>query len=156
MVEIGSAAPSFTLVDTTRTAVSLGDFAGKKVVIAFFPGAFTGVCTKEMCTIQDAMAAMNGLDAAVIGISIDSPFANGEFAAKNNITYPLLSDLSHSVIKAYGVEFHNFAGVEGYTTAQRSVFVLDTTGIVRYAWGAENPGIEPDYAAVMAAIEAIA
>jgi peroxiredoxin len=156
MVEIGSAAPAFTLIDTTRTATSLGDFAGKKVVIAFFPGAFTGVCTKEMCTFQDSMTALNGLNAAVLGISIDTPFASAEFAAKNKITYPLLCDLTHSVTKAYGVEFHNFAGVEGYSVAQRSVFVLDQAGIVRYKWVAENPGIEPDYAAVIAAVEAIA
>ena len=156
MVEIGSAAPSFTLVDTTRTATSLSDFAGKTVVLAFFPGAFTGVCTKEMCAIQDSMAAFNGLDASVVGISVDAPFANGEFAAKNKLTFPLLSDYTRTTIANYGVELPNFAGLEGYVAAQRSVFVIDKSGVIRYTWIAENPGIEPDYAAILSVIQTIA
>lgn len=155
MVEIGSTAPAFTLVNSARTATSLGDFAGKKVILVFYPGAFTGVCTKEMCTFQDSMTALNGLDAAVLGISVDGPFANAEFAAKNKLAFPLLSDFTHTVVNAYGVALANFAGVEGYTTAQRSVFVIDKGGVVRFKWVAENPGIEPDYDAVIKAVEAI-
>ena len=155
MVDIGTQAPDFTLVDTARASRSLGEFLGKKTVLAFFPGAFTGVCTKEMCTFQDAMAQLNTLNANVVGISIDGPFASGEFAAKNKITYPLLCDYERSVIKAYGVELQNFAGLQGYTTAQRSIFILDAKGVVRYKWIAENPGIEPDYQAVMGELEKI-
>jgi glutaredoxin-dependent peroxiredoxin len=145
MIEIGRKAPDFTLMDTARAPRSLQEFAGKKTVLAFYPGAFTGVCTKEMCTLQDAMASFNTLDAHVVGISVDSTFANAEFAAKNKIAFPLLSDHARMATKEYGVELHNFAGIDGYTVAQRSVFLLDADGTVRFSWVAENPGIEPDY-----------
>ena len=155
MADIGTKAPDFTLVDSARVPRTLGEFLGKKTVLAFFPGAFTGVCTKEMCTFQDAMAQLNTLNASIVGISVDGPFANGEFAVKNKLQYPLLSDLDRAVTRAYDVEFANFAGVDGYTVAQRSVFLLDSDGVIRYKWIAENPGIEPDYAAIMAEIDKI-
>ena len=149
MITIGSKAPEFTLLDTARTPKSLKDFTGKKTVLAFYPGAFTGVCTKEMCAFQDSIAALNTLDAQVVGISVDSPFANGEFAAKNNLTFPLLSDHARTVTSAYGVELPNFAGIEGYTSAQRSIFILDKDGTVTYKWIADNPGMEPDYTMIV-------
>jgi glutaredoxin-dependent peroxiredoxin len=152
MADLGSKAPDFSLVDTTRTVKTLADFAGRKTVLAFFPAAFTGPCTKEMCTFQDSMAELNGLDAHVVGISVDGPFANAEFAAKNKLDFPLLCDYKAEVVKAYGVVLENFAGLDGYTAAQRAVFVLDPDGVIRYKWVAENPGIEPDYTAVKAAL----
>lgn len=154
-VQVGSKAPSFTLVDTDKKPRSLSEFQGKKLVLAFFPGAFTGVCTKEMCALRDSMARLNELDAQVVGISVDSPFANKGFAEKNNLQFPLLSDYTRTAVKAYGVELPNFAGLEGYTVAQRSVFVLDKDGIVRYAWVAENPGIEPNYEELTKAVSSI-
>ncbi|HXG39095.1 MAG TPA: peroxiredoxin [Bacteroidota bacterium] len=154
-VQVGSKAPSFTLVDTDKKPRSLSEFQGKKLVLAFFPGAFTGVCTKEMCALRDSMSRLNELDAQVVGISVDSPFANKGFAEKNNLQFPLLSDYTRTAVKAYGVELPNFAGLEGYTVAQRSVFVLDKDGIVRYAWVAENPGIEPNYEELTKAVSSI-
>ena len=145
MIEIGNKAPDFTLMDTTRTARSLKEFEGKKTVLAFYPGAFTGVCTKEMCTFRDSLATLNALDAQVVGISVDSTFANGEFAAKNGIAFPLLSDHARTAVAAYGVALPDFAGIEGYTVAQRSVFLLDKEGRVRFSWISDSPGNEPDY-----------
>lgn len=154
-VQVGSQAPSFTLVDTDKKPRSLHEFRGKKLVIAFFPGAFTGVCTKEMCALRDSMSKLNELDAQVIGISVDSPFANKGFAERNNLQFPLLSDYTRTAVRTYGVELPNFSGLEGYMVAQRSVFVLDKDGIVRYVWVAENPGIEPDYDELTKAVSSI-
>jgi glutaredoxin-dependent peroxiredoxin len=145
MPKIGEKAPDFTLFDTNREKRSLQDFAGRKTVIAFYPGAFTGVCTDEMCQLRDQLGELNDAEAQVVGISVDSPFANSAFAEKNSLSFPLLSDLERQAVLAYGVKLPNFAGVEGYTAAQRAVFVLDQHGIVRYSWIAENPGILPDY-----------
>ena len=79
-LSVGSTAPPFTLVDTARTSRSLGEFSGKKVVLVFFPGAFTGVCEKELCAFRDSLAQFNTVDAQVVGVSVDSPFANKAFA----------------------------------------------------------------------------
>lgn len=142
---VGSKAPDFTLVDTDRKPRSLKEFAGKKLVIAFFPGAFTGVCTKEVCALRDAMAAFNAIAAQVIAISVDSPFANAAFAGQNKLAFPVLSDLTKEVSKSYCGLYEDFAGVKGYAAAKRSVFVIDGAGIVRYAWSTDAPGIEPPY-----------
>ncbi len=148
MIEIGSPAPDFSLVDINREAKSLNDFKGRATVLAFYPGAFTGVCDKEMCTLRDSMAELNDLNANVVGISVDSPFANNGFASRHSLEFPLLSDFTRETIKTYGVLLPDFAGLSGYDVAQRSVFILDADGIVRFMWIAEKPGIEPDYAVV--------
>lgn len=149
---VGKSAPAFTLLDTARKPVSLSDLAGQKVVIAFFPAAFTGVCEKELCTFRDSLANLNDVGATVIGISVDAPFSNGAFSAKNNLTFPLLSDYTRETVRAYGVELPDFAGMKGYVAAQRSVFVVDGSGAVTWQWVAPNPGVEPDYDAVRAAL----
>ncbi len=148
MIEIGSPAPDFSLLDTKREAKSLNDFKGRVTVLAFYPGAFTGVCDSEMCSLRDSMAEFNELNANVVGISVDSPFANGGFAGRHNLEFPLLSDFTRETIKNYDILLKDFAGVTGYDVAQRSVFILDADGIVRFKWIAEKPGIEPDYAAL--------
>lgn len=151
-VTVGQKAPDFTLVDTGRKQTSLSHFAGKKVVLAFYPGAFTGVCEKEMCTLRDSIADFNLLNAQVLGISVDSPFANKAFAEKNNLTFPLLSDYTRYVSAQYCGLVNNFANLVGLSTANRSVFVIDGNGIVTYAWISENPGVEPPYDEVKKAI----
>ncbi len=154
-VTIGNKAPDFNLFDTDRKVRSLNEFLGKKTVLAFFPGAFTGVCTKELCTFRDSMARFNELNAQVIGISVDAPFANKAFAAQNNLQFPILSDFTRATIEAYGIVHESFAGLTGYSASKRSVFVIDKDGIVRYAWVSENPGVEPDYEEVTIALESI-
>lgn len=154
-IKIGEKAPSFTLSDTEKKPRSLQEFFGKKSVLAFFPGAFTGVCTKELCTLRDSMSNFNRLNAQVIGISVDGPFANKAFATQNNLQFPLLSDYSREVIKLYGLAHDDFAGLKGYTAAKRSIFIIDKTGVVRYAWVSENPGVEPNYEEITKALSGI-
>ncbi|MSP54746.1 MAG: peroxiredoxin [Myxococcales bacterium] len=149
---IGTPAPSFTLTDNARQKVSLESLLGKQVVLMFYPAAFTGVCEKEACTFRDSMSELNGLNATVLGISVDSPFANNAFAAKNTLNFPLLSDVARDVTRAYGVELHDFAGIAGFTVCKRAVFVVNAAGVVSYEWVGANPGIEPDYDAVKAAL----
>ena len=152
MIKVGDQAPHFSLLDTSKAQVQLSDFQGQKLVIAFYPAAFTGVCKAELCSFQESLSQFNALSAQVVGISVDGPFANGAFASSNDIRFPLLSDYQRETVQAYGVLLENFAGMPGYTAAQRSVFIIDEAGTVSYAWVAENPGIEPNYAEVKAAL----
>jgi peroxiredoxin len=123
----------------------LSDFYGKKLVLAFFPGAFTSVCTREMCSFRDSLTKFNELKAQVVGVSVNDPFSNAGFAERNMLSFPLLSDYNREVIKLYDIELKDFAGLKGYSVAKRSVFVLDKKGVVRYRWISDNPGIEPNY-----------
>lgn len=154
-VDVGSKAPDFTLHDGSKKLHSLKDFLGKKTVLAFFPGAFTGVCTKEMCTFRDSLTRFGEINAAVIGICVDAPATIKAFASANNLQFPILSDYSRSVIKSYDIVHDGFAGLPGYQAALRSVFVLDNHGIVRYKWVSKNPDVEPNYAEVNSALESI-
>ena len=98
MVKIGETAPAFTLKTTDKSDVSLSDYKGEKVILAFYPGAFTGVCDKEMCAFQDNIVKLNDAGTTVLGISVDSPWANSAFSQKYNLGFPLLSDIDLSLI----------------------------------------------------------
>ncbi len=154
-IGVGDKAPDFALPDTDLKPRSLGEFLGQKVVLAFFVGAFTSTCTKEMCAFRDSMARLIDLKAQVIGISVNDPFSNKAFAEKNRLPFPILSDYRHEVIKKYGLEQPDFAGLKGYTVAKRSIFILDVQGMVRYAWVSENPAVEPNYGEIQKAVEEI-
>ena len=143
--EVGQAAPEFNLYDSDRQQRKLSDFKGKNVVLAFYPGAFTGVCTTEMCTFRDRFDALNSMNAQVLGISVDTPFSQKAFSDANNLNFPLLSDFERKAINAYGVPLPNFAGMEGFTSSQRAVFVIDKEGVIRFRWVGETPANEPDY-----------
>ena len=147
-VEEGKKPPEFQLPDQERKQRALKDFLGKKTVLAFFPGAFTSVCTKEMCTFRDSMQALNSLNAQVIGISVNDPFTNKAFAEANKLEFPILSDYSRETVRKFNVFHDNFAGLTGYTVAKRSVFVLDEPGVLRYKWVSDDPGKQPDYDAI--------
>ena len=155
MVEIGDKAPEIELVDTEKKPVKISDFRGKTTVLAFFPAAFTGVCTKEMCAFRDDLSKFENLGSNVVGVSVDPPFSNKSFKTQSNINFPLLSDYNRNAVKAFGVEHHNFSNLQGYTAAKRSVFVLDKEGIIRWKWISDNPGIEPNYAEVKAEVEKV-
>lgn len=131
--------------DQNRKVNSLKDFLGKKIVLAFFPGAFTGACTKEMCTFRDSMRALANVGSQFVAISVNDPFSNKGFADTNKLQFPILSDYTRETVKQYNVLQENFAGLQGYTVAKRSVFILDGKGIVRYKWVSEDPGKQPDY-----------
>ena len=145
MVKIGDTAPAFTLKTTDKSDVSLSDYYGKNVIMAFYPGAFAGVCDKEMCTFQDNFSKLSESGTVVIGISVDSPWANAEFARKYSIDFPLLSDIDRKVVQSYGASFVGLGGIEGYVSANRVVFIVDSEGVIQYRWEAENPGVEPNY-----------
>jgi len=149
MVNIGDTAPAFTLKTTDKSDVSLSDYSGQTVILAFYPGAFTGVCDKEMCAFQDNMGKLNQSNSIVLGISVDSPWANAEFARKYNLEFSLLSDLDRDVVKAYDATFTGLGGIDGYVSANRVVIVIDKNGIVQHRWVAENPGVEPDYDSIV-------
>ena len=152
---VGAKAPLFTLYDTEKALRSLSEFRGRKTVLAFYPGAFTGVCTREVCSLRDALANLNSLNAQVVGISVDSTSANKAFATQNNLNFPLLCDFTREVSKQYGGVYEDFGGVKGYVAAKRAVYVLDGQGVVKYAWVTENPGVEPNYQEIVSALSAI-
>lgn len=154
-VEVGEPAPEAALVNADRKAVRISDLRGRPAVLLFFPGAFTGVCTREMCAIRDGMAKFNDLKAQVIGISVDMPFSQKAFADQHGLNFPLFSDFNREAVRAFGVEDPGFAGGLLPGVAMRSVFVLDANGVVRYKWVAPTQGTEPDYAEVEAAVRAL-
>jgi peroxiredoxin len=154
-IKVGDKAPDFTLPDIDMKLRSLKEFLGQKVVLAFFPSAFTSTCTKEMCSFRDSMARLIDLHAQIVGISVNDPFSNKGFTEKNMLPFPILSDLKREVIKQWGLELPDFAGLKGYTVAKRSIFILDGKGIVRYFWVSDNPAIEPNYDEIQKAIEQI-
>ncbi len=143
--EVGQAAPEFNLYDSGKQERKLSDSKGKNVVLAFFPGAFTGVCTTELCTFRDRFDSFNSMNAEVFGISVDAIFSLKAFSDANNLNFPLLSDYKREAGAAYGVALPNFAGMDGYTASERAVFVIDKEGVIRFKWVGENPGKEPDY-----------
>ena len=145
MVKVGDTAPDFTLKNTSKEAITLSENRGKTVILAFYPGAFTGVCDQEMCSLQENLAKLNDCNATVLGISVDSPWANAEFSRKYNLEFELLSDLDRVVVDAYDAKFVGLGGIEGYVSANRVVIIIDSDGTVQYRWVAENPGVEPDY-----------
>lgn len=153
-IAVGSKAPDFTL--KTKTADGLKDiklsdnFGQKQTVLLFFPLAFTGVCTQEMCDTTAGLGDYEKLGANVIAISVDSPFAQEAWAKQNKINLTLVSDLNKQVIKAYDVVFPNLAGVGD--TAARSAFVIGKDGVVKYAEQTPTPKDLPNFAAVKAAL----
>jgi glutaredoxin-dependent peroxiredoxin len=154
-IKVGDKAPDFTLPDTDKNPRSLKEFLGKKIVLAFFVGAFTSTCTKEMCEFRDSMARLIDLNAQVIGISVNDPFSNKAFSEKNRLPFPILSDYKREVTGTYEIALPNFAGLDGYTVAKRSIFVIDGEGIVRYVWVSDNPAVEPNYQEIQKVLEKI-
>jgi peroxiredoxin len=152
-IPVGSQAPDFTLKSKTPAdvEVKLSNNRGKKnTVLLFFPLAFTGVCTKEMCDITSGLGVYSSLNADVIGISVDSPFAQAAWAQKEKIGITLVSDLNKTVTKAYDVVFPMLAGV-GDTSA-RAAFVIDKNGVVQYSEQTPTPKDLPNFEAVKAAL----
>jgi peroxiredoxin len=153
-IPTGSKAPNFTLKSKNADGlkdVTLSDNFGKKqTVLLFFPLAYTGVCTQEMCDITLGLTEYTGLDAEVYAISVDSPFTQEAWAKQNKIGVTLLSDLNKTVTKAYDVVFPMLAGI-GDTSA-RAAFVIGKDGIVKYSEQTATPKDLPNFAAVKAAL----
>ena len=155
MPELNQPAPDFTLPSTEKDTVTLSDLRGKKVVLAFYPAAFTGGCETELCTFRDSLAAFNDLGADVYAISADLPFSGKAFASQHGFGFTVLADFKTEVIRAYGIAHDDFAGFPGYTAAKRSVFVIDGDGILRWSWVTDTPSVLPDFDAVKAAVAAL-
>jgi peroxiredoxin len=146
-IPVGSKAPDFSL--KSKQAAGLvdvklsGNFGKKNTVLLFFPAAFTGVCTQELCDISAGLSAYAGLNADVIGISIDTPFAQEAWAQKEKITITLASDLNKEVIRKYDVVFPMLAGIGD--TAARAAFVIDKAGVVQYSEKTPSPKELPNF-----------
>jgi peroxiredoxin len=153
--DVGTKAPEFTLPDQDRQPVSLKAELSTHaaVVLAFFPAAFSGVCTKELCTFRDQLGALSQLKAQVYGISVDTFFALKAFATEQKLTFPLLSDFNKDTIQAYDVFNPDMVGLKGI--AKRSIFLIDQSGTIRYKEVLEDARNEPDYAALNGAIAAL-
>jgi peroxiredoxin len=150
-LQLNVQAPDVTLTSNKGDTFKLSEqWAKGPVVLAFFPMAFTGVCTEEMCEIRDGLADFGQLKAQVFGISVDSRFALNAFAEKNNIGFPLLSDFNKEAIKGFGVAYENFLGMHG--VAKRSVFVIDNKGHVAYSWVTEDAKQRPNFGEVRDAL----
>ncbi|PWK77668.1 peroxiredoxin [Mucilaginibacter oryzae] len=143
----GQAAPQFILISSDLKSVSLADFKGRKVVIHFFPLAFTGVCTTQLCTMRDSFGYYDGLNATILGISVDSPFTLAKFKAENNYQFDLLSDFNKEVSTAYGAIYEQFVmGLKG--VSKRAAFVIDEEQQIIYAEVLEDAGQLPNFEAI--------
>lgn len=146
-IQIGQPAPQFTLFSSDLEEVSLASFTGKKVIIHFFPMAFTGTCTTQLCTVRDNFSFYEGLNAQVLGISVDSPFTLAKFKAENNYQFPLLSDFNKETSEAYGAIYTEFVfGLKG--VSKRAAFVIDENQHIIYAEVLASAGDLPDFAAI--------
>ena len=147
MVKVGDTAPNFTLRNTDKSEVSLESYKGKNVVLLFFPLAFTGVCTAELCSMRDDIGTYEGLDAQVLAVSVDTIFTLDKFREAEGYNFPLLSDFNKTVSRAYGAFYEEFVlGMKG--VSKRSAFVIDKEGVVRYAEVLESAGDLPNFEAV--------
>ena len=153
VIDVGTNAPDFTLTNQDRQPVTLSGLRGKPVVLAFFPAAFSSVCTKELCTFRDSLARLNQADAQVFGISVDTFFTLKAFQTDQKLTFPLLSDFNKQVIRDYGVFNEDMIGLKGI--AKRAVFVIDKDGVVRHREVLDDARNEPDYEKVFGALAAL-
>jgi peroxiredoxin len=152
MVNLGNTAPDFTLLEAPGKSVTLSEELKKgAVVLLFYPGDFTSVCTEEMCRFRDDLSDYNDLGANVIGISVDSIFSHAAFKEKNEIQFPLLSDWEKNVIQAYDVVHPDLAGMK--EVAKRAVFVIGGDGKVSYKWVGASLGDLPPFDEVKAAVK---
>lgn len=150
-LQVGDKAPDFTLKNSDMEEVSLNAQLDQNIVLLFVPLAFTSVCTAEFCDISQGLNGFEELGARVFGISVDSPFSLKNWAEKEGITIPLLSDFNKDVSAAYGSQYDELIGLKG--VAKRSAFVIDKKGIVRYASVSDDAKVLPDFAAIKSCLQ---
>lgn len=151
-LKVGDTAPSFTLRDSDTNEVHLSDYKGSNVLLLFFPFAFTGVCTDELCSIRDNFNKYEDLGAKVLAISVDSPFTLAKYKEEQQYNFPLLSDFNKEVSRMYDALYEDFVlGLKG--VSKRSAFVIDKYGTIRYAEVLDNAGDIPNFAAVQEALQ---
>ena len=154
LLNIGDRSPGFKLPSDNKEIVSLMDYEGKKLVILFFPMAFTGTCTKELCMMRDDISRYTDINAEVVAISVDSYFTLAKFKEQNNLSFKLLSDFNKEASKAFGCLYEEFGlGLRG--VSKRSAFVIDSEGIIRYEEILENANELPNFEAILKIVESI-
>ena len=146
-IKIGDKAPNFSLRASDKSEVSLEDFKGKNIVLLFFPLAFTGVCTTELCTMRDDIGSYEGLNAQILAISVDSLFTLEKYKETERYNFPLLSDFNKNVSRAYGALYEDFA-LDMKGVSKRAAFVIDKNGIVRYAEVLETVSDLPNFSVI--------
>lgn len=144
-LNIGDNAPNFELPDTDLKMRTLDEFKGKKIVLTFFVAASSPVCQNELCTLRDSWDELSKLNAQIIAISNDGPFANKAFAEKHKFNFPVLGDYSSKTIRNYDVLMKDLLHIKDYNAAKRSVFVIMEDGKVGYKWVSDDPLKEPNY-----------
>lgn len=144
-IEIGDKAPDFDLLDTNQESHKLSDYKNGMTILAFFPAAGSPVCTVEMCNFRDSLNSLESKNVTVLGVSVDSPFANKVFAEHHGLNFPILSDYDRQVIEKYNVVMPSLGKLKNFKVAKRSVFVIDENSQVVYKWITDNPLIEPNY-----------
>ena len=146
-VQVNDKAPAFTLFSDAKSEVSLADYEGRNLLVLFFPLAFTGVCTEELCSMRDALADYNNMETDVVGISVDSVFTLEKFKQAEGLNFPLLSDFNKDVSRQYGALYEDFVlGMRG--VSKRSAFIIDKEGTIRYAEVLDNAGDLPNFVAI--------
>jgi peroxiredoxin len=154
-LEIGQKAPEFSLYNSDKNKVNLADFKGKKVVLLFFPQAFTGICTSELCSVRDDIGRYEQADAQVLAISVDSVFTLNQFKQQQNYNFPLLSDFNKEISRAYDAIYEQWI-LDMKGVSKRSAFVIDREGIIRYAEVLESPADLPNFDTVNTILAQIA
>ncbi|MFN4080895.1 MAG: redoxin domain-containing protein [Saprospiraceae bacterium] len=152
MLQSGDKAPDFTLRASDKSQVSLKDFRGQNVVLLFFPAAFTGVCTNELCMMRDSIADYQQLDAQILAVSVDSLFTLDKWKQEQGFNFPLLSDFNKTASKKYDALYKEFV-FEMKGVSKRAAFVIDKDGIVRYAEVLDNAGELPNFEAIKKTLE---
>ena len=151
-IAIGELAPDFTLFDSDKKQVTLSTLKGKNVVLLFFPLAFTGTCTAELCSVRDSIATYNNANAEVFGISVDSLFTLEKYKAEQGINFGLLSDFNKDASKAFDVLYDTFPAFGMLGVSKRAAFVIDAEGVVKYAEVCPTPGDLPSFEAIAATL----
>lgn len=154
-IQLGQTAPDFTVYDSEKNKVTLSALQGNPVVLLFFPAAFTGVCTKELCSVRDSLSAFNATNARVLGISVDSLFTLAKFKEEQQLNFSLLSDYNREASTAFDVLYDVFPAFEMQKVSKRAAFVVDAAGVIRYAEICPTPGDLPDFSAIQSALAAL-
>ena len=150
-LQIGDKAPDFKLFSSELKEVSLSDFTGKKLVVNFFPMAFTGTCTTQLCAMRDSFGYYEGMNTAVVGISVDSPFTLAKFKEDQSYQFPMLSDFNKETSQTYGAFYDEFVfNLKG--VSKRAAFVINEQGVITYAEVLESAGDLPDFDAIRNAV----
>ena len=151
-IKIGDTAPDFELLDTNQEFHKLSNTKDNQTILAFFPAAGSPVCTTEMCNFRDNLNSLKEMNIEILGISVDSPFANKVFAEHHHLNFPILSDYNRETIEKYDVVMPNLGKLKDYKAAKRAIFIVDNDKKIKYKWVSDNPRLEPNYEEIRKAI----